>query len=74
MASAVCHMGLLNMRPLQLYLKAQSLEMGQHAHRGHSQVCQRSEAVVRSRHIQPWMITMDTSTQGWGAVCEGMPV
>ncbi len=85
-ASAVCHLGLLHMRPLQLWLKTRvpwTWTSGR-----------LSIAVTRGciEALAPWrnpnffsrgvplglvtsrvVVTTDASTLGWGAVCEGMP-
>ncbi len=86
-ASAVCHLGLLHMRPLQLWLKTRVPWTAWTSGR-------LSIAVTRGciEALAPWrnpnffsrgvplglvtsrvVVTTDASTLGWGAVCEGMP-
>ncbi len=86
-ASAVCHLGLLHMRPLQLWLKTRV------PWTAWTSGCL-SIAVTRGciEALAPWrnpnffsrgvplglvtsrvVVTTDASTLGWGAVCEGMP-
>ncbi len=86
-ASAVCHLGLLHMRPLQLWLKTRVPWTAWTSGR-------LSIAVTRGciEALAPWrnpnffsrgvplglvtsrvVVTTDASTLSWGAVCEGMP-
>ncbi len=86
-ASAVCHLGLLHMRPLQLWLKTRVPWTAWTSGR-------LSIAVTGGciEALAPWLnpdlfsrgvplglvtsrvvVTTDASTLGWGAVCEGMP-
>ncbi len=86
-ASAVCHLGLLHMRPLELWLKSRVPWTAWTSER-------LSIAVNRGciKALMPWrnpdlfsrgvplgsvasrmVVTTDASTHGWGAVCEGMP-
>lgn len=87
LASSVCHLGLLHMRPLQLWLKSQV------PWREWTVGCMRikvTNSCVRSLRIlhDPEMfsrgvplglvtartvVTTATSTSGWGTVCEGIP-
>ncbi len=79
-ASAVCHLGLLHMRPLQLWLKTRvpwtawtsgRLSIEALAPWRNPDLFSRGVplGLVTSRVV----VTTDASTLGWGAVCEGMP-
>ncbi len=73
-ASAVCPLGLLHMRPLQLWLKTRvpwtawtSGCLSIAVTRG----C--IEAVPLGSVVSRVVVTTDTTPHGWGAVCDGMP-
>ncbi len=87
-ASTVCHLGLLHMHPLQLWLKSRvpwTAWTSGHLSIAFSRGC--IEAALRlwrkpelfSRGVplglvtSRVMVTTDASARGWGAVCEGMP-
>ncbi len=88
-ASAVCHLGLLHMRPLQLWLKSRVPWTAWTSGRLSIAVtCGCIEALAPwrnpdlfSRGVKKTLglvtsrvvVTTDASTLGWGAVCEGMP-
>ncbi len=86
-ASAVCHLGLLHMRPLQLWLKTRVPWTAWTSGRLSIAVtCGCIEALTpwRNPDLFSWgvplglvtlrvVVTTDASTLGWGAVCEGMP-
>ncbi len=86
-ASAVCHLGLLHMRPLQLWLKSRVPWTAWTSGRLRIAV---SRGCIEA--LRPWrdpdlfsrgvplglvtsrvVVTTDASSRGWGAVCEGMP-
>ncbi len=86
-ASAVCHLGLLHMRPLQLWLKTRVPWTAWTSGRLSIAVtCGCIEALAPWRNPDLFsrgvplglvtsrvVVTTDASTLGWGAVCEGMP-
>ncbi len=86
-ASAVCHLGLLHMRPLQLWLKTRVPWTAWTPGRLSIAVtCGCIEALAPWRNPDLFsrgvplglvtsrvVVTTDASTLGWGAVCEGMP-
>ncbi len=86
-ASAVCHLGLLHMRPLQLWLKSRVPWTAWTSGRLSIAVtCGCIEALAPWRNPDLFsrgvplglvasrvVVTTDASTLGWGAVCEGMP-
>ncbi|XP_056608266.1 uncharacterized protein LOC130425869 [Triplophysa dalaica] len=86
-ASAVCHLGLLHMRPLQFWLKARVPWRAWSSGRVRVPV-----TLSCLSALSPWrdpsmfsrgvplglvtrriVVTTDASSSGWGAVCEGMP-
>ncbi|XP_056593677.1 uncharacterized protein LOC130412904 [Triplophysa dalaica] len=86
-ASAVCHLGLLHMRPLQFWLKARVPWKAWSSGRVRVPV-----TLSCLSALSPWrdpsmfsrgvplglvtrriVVTTDASSSGWGAVCEGMP-
>ncbi|XDV32448.1 hypothetical protein PO909_003253 [Leuciscus waleckii] len=86
-ASSVCHLGLLHMRPLQLWLKAR-VPPGAWSS-GHKRIMVTHSCI---RALAPWRnpglfssgvplgvvtrrteVLTDASTSGWGAVCLGEP-
>lgn len=86
-ASSVCHLGLLHMRPLQLWLKARVPPSAWYS--GHKRImvtheCVRALAPWRNPHLLSSGVPMgivtrrvevltDASSTGWGAVCLGKP-
>ncbi len=86
-ASAVCHLGLLHMQPLQLWLKSRVPWTAWTSGRLSIAVtCGCIEALGPWRNPDLFsrgvplglvasrvVVTTDASTPGWGAVCEGMP-
>ncbi len=84
-ASAVCHLGLLHMRPLQLWLKTRvpwtSGCLNITVSRGCIEALKPwhnpdlfSRGVPLSSVVSRVVVTTDASTHGWGAVCDGMPL
>ncbi len=85
-ASMVCHLGLLHMRPLQLWLKSQVPWTAWTSGRlriAISHGCIEALRPWRNPDLFSWgvplglvtsrvVVTTDASTRGWGAVCEGM--
>ncbi len=86
-ASAVCHLGLLHMRPLQLWLKSRvPWTAWTWGRLSIAVTCGCIEALAPWRNPDLFsrgvplglvtsrvVVTTDASTLGWGAVCEGMP-
>ncbi len=83
-ASAVCHLGLLHMRPLQLWLKTRvpwtSGCLNITVSRGCIEALKPwhnpdlfSRGVPLGSVVSHVVVTTDASTHGWGAVCDGMP-
>ncbi len=86
-ASAVCHLGLLHMRPLQLWLKTRVLWtawtsgcLNITVSRGCIEALKPwhnpdlfSRGVPLGSVVSCVVVTTDASTHGWRAVCDGMP-
>lgn len=86
-AATVCHLGLLYMRPLQLWLKTQVPRRAWKLGRARIVVTRRCLSALKpwqnpdlyQRGVQMGLVTRrkvvttDASTTGWGAHCDGLP-